>query len=173
MLPCGWCTKQTACPPTWPTSMYLLRVMNLLLLRVILTHTHTHTQQKDNQCLHLFISVKTRQRRTQGWIDFLSPAPSFNHVHNSSVTLHAPTLSCVCVFSIFSYWGADVLGYAGEEILDHCKAGNWKKSCSTEWSFFLWICGKSSRVITSVANYETLHVMHMFIIQTRKLSETF
>lgn len=40
---------------------------------------------------------------------------------------------CVCVFSIFSYRGADVLGLAGKEVLGHRQAGDQRTHSHTWW----------------------------------------
>lgn len=56
--------------------------------------THTHTQQKDNQCLHLFISVKTRQRVELIFSLLLLPLTTYTTA--VSLCTLQPCLVCVC-----------------------------------------------------------------------------
>lgn len=95
-----------------------------------------HTRHQAHQCLHPFISVRTPRRWTQGRIDFLSssfPPQTQQTVQHHLCRVHLVLrLSLmrvrVCVFSIFSYRGADVLGLPGKEVLGHRQAGDHKHS---------------------------------------------
>lgn len=84
-----------------------------------------------HHCLHPLISVRTPQRSGQDHKQ--------KTVELQSPFVLRPSLMCVCVCSIFSCRGADVLGLAGEKVLGHRQAG--EQRTHTCWlSHFIHLC---------------------------------
>lgn len=122
----------------------MLRVIKLLRRitegRVITQPTgKTHTIR----LISVYIpSLASEHDRGEPRVRLISCRPSFLYKHSklfiaasaeSILSCFCLNTVCMCVFSIFSYRSADVLGFAGKEVLGHRQAGDRRTHSHTQW----------------------------------------